>query len=104
MNTTTFTSKHSMSRWYCPPVLTLVPLVLAWIALSPLARAVDPPPDGGYPNFNTAEGEDTLFSLTTGNNNTGIGLMRYLTIQAAPIILRPAPLLFLTTRPVLATR
>src|SRR5438874_12665382 len=35
----------------------LIPLVLAWIALSPTARAVDPPPDGGYPNANTAEGE-----------------------------------------------
>ena len=45
----------------------------ACFALAPLARAVDPPPDGGYPNFNTAEGEDALFSLTTGSNNTGIG-------------------------------
>ena len=32
-----------------------------------------PPPDGGYPNFNTAEGTDALFSLTTGANNTAIG-------------------------------
>jgi hypothetical protein len=45
----------------------------ACFALSPTARAVDPPPDGGYPNFNTAEGEDALFRLTTGSNNTGIG-------------------------------
>jgi len=45
----------------------------ACFALSPRARAVDPPPDGGYPNFNTAEGEDALFSLTTGFNNTAIG-------------------------------
>jgi hypothetical protein len=37
------------------------------------AQAVSPPPDGGYPNFNTAEGEDALFSLTTGSNNTAIG-------------------------------
>jgi uncharacterized coiled-coil protein SlyX len=36
------------------------------------ARAVDPPPDGGYPNANTAEGEDALFSLTTGADNTAI--------------------------------
>ena len=39
-----------------------------------MARAVDPPPDGGYPNQNTAEGcEDALFSLTTGSGNTVIG-------------------------------
>src|SRR5437870_4139158 len=53
----------------------LIPLALAlaWLALAPTARAVDPPPDGGYPNFNTAEGEDALFSLTTGISNTAIG-------------------------------
>jgi hypothetical protein len=53
----------------------LIPLgvALAWLALSPAARAVDPPPDGGYPYFNTAEGTDALFSLTTGAYNTAIG-------------------------------
>ena len=45
----------------------------AFVTLSPKARAVDPPPDGGYPNQNTAEGEDALFSLTTGSNNTANG-------------------------------
>jgi hypothetical protein len=53
--------------------LLLIPLAVACFALSPLVRAVDPPPDGGYPNQNTAEGEDALFSLTTGDNNTAIG-------------------------------
>ena len=38
------------------------------------ALAVDPPPDGGYPNGNTAEGQDALFSLTTGSSNVAIGL------------------------------
>ncbi len=37
------------------------------------ALAVEPPPDGGYPNQNTAEGEDALFSLTTGSDNTAAG-------------------------------
>jgi uncharacterized coiled-coil protein SlyX len=54
-----------------PPFL--IPLALAWLALSPTARAVDPPPDGGYPNENTAEGEDALFRLTTGIHNTACG-------------------------------
>src|SRR6476661_2044714 len=34
----------------------LIPLALAWFALSPSARAVLPAPDGGYPSDNTAEG------------------------------------------------
>jgi hypothetical protein len=45
----------------------------AWFALAPQARAVVPAPDGGYPNQNTAEGDDALFSLTTGTANTAIG-------------------------------
>src|SRR6266404_6107572 len=52
----------------------LIPLVLAWFALSPSTRAVLPAPDGGYPSNNTAEGTDALFSLTTGNHNTATGL------------------------------
>ena len=52
--------------------LFVVALVLLLGALSSV-QAVDPPPDGGYPNENTAEGEDALFSLTTGFNNTAIG-------------------------------
>jgi hypothetical protein len=51
----------------------LAALVLACFALSPTVRAVDPPPDGGYPNFNTAEGEDALFNLSSGGYNTAIG-------------------------------
>jgi hypothetical protein len=51
----------------------LIPLALAWVALSPAAQAVTPAPDGGYPNFTTAEGDNALFSLTTGTNNTAIG-------------------------------
>jgi len=53
--------------------LLLVPLLFATIAFSPVARAVDPPPDGGYANENTAEGDFALFSLATGSDNTAIG-------------------------------
>ena len=51
----------------------LIPLALAWFALSSIARAVDPAPDGGYPGNNTAEGTDALLSLTTGVDNTPMG-------------------------------
>src|SRR5213593_4586273 len=48
-------------------------LALGFLALSPIAQAVVPPPDGGYPNFTTAEGTKALFSLTTGSANTAVG-------------------------------
>ena len=51
----------------------LVALTLGCFALSPTVWAVDPPWDGGYPNGNTAEGKDALFSLTTGADNTAMG-------------------------------
>jgi hypothetical protein len=56
-------------------------IALACLTLSSSARAqLNPPPDGGYPNQNTAEGEDALFNLPTCNpiirpcnNNTAVG-------------------------------
>src|SRR2546428_3790346 len=51
----------------------LIPLALAWFALSPAAQAVTPAPDGGYPNQNTAEGDNALLSLTSGADNTAMG-------------------------------
>ena len=53
----------------------LIPLALGCFALSPAPNAfgVDPPPDGGYPGDNTAEGTDALFSLTGGTENTALG-------------------------------
>src|SRR5262245_17959639 len=46
---------------------------LAWFALSPAGQAVVPPPDGGYPGYSTAEGQNALFGLTTGVGNTAVG-------------------------------
>ena len=45
----------------------------AWLTLAPAARAVSPPPDGGYPNFSTAAGDHALQALTLGVGNTAIG-------------------------------
>ena len=54
-----------------PPVL--ITLALICFVLLPNAQAVVPAPDGGYPNFTTAEGTKALFSLTTGAANTAVG-------------------------------
>jgi len=48
-------------------------LILALVTSVATALAVDPPPDGGYPNENTAEGQDALFSLIGGTDNTAVG-------------------------------
>jgi hypothetical protein len=42
-------------------------------AFLPKAGAVTPAPDGGYPGFNTAEGDGALQSLTSGTSNTAVG-------------------------------
>ena len=51
----------------------LIPLLIACLALSTGTQAVVPPPDGGYPGSNTAEGTGALQSLTTGVWNTALG-------------------------------
>lgn len=49
-------------------------LLIGCFELLPNVQAVDPPPDGGYPGGNTAEGENALLSLTTGGEfNTAVG-------------------------------
>ena len=53
-------------------IITILPF-LCLLAAGPTAQAVVPPPDGGYPNFTTAEGQKALFSLTTGAANTAVG-------------------------------
>ena len=46
---------------------------LAYFGFLSQMQAVSPAPDGGYAGGNTAEGQNTLFSLTTGTFNTAIG-------------------------------
>ena len=66
----------TLTNWPCfRCCLIVVAFVLAGSALLPGARAVNPPPDGGYPGFNTAEGQNAMLNLdtTTGFANTAIG-------------------------------
>jgi hypothetical protein len=61
-----------------PDMKTSIPSVLITFALVSVAlvqnmQAVNPPPDGGYPGGNTAEGLNALLSLTSGTNNTAVG-------------------------------
>jgi hypothetical protein len=53
----------------------LVALALGAFALARDGHAVSPPPDGGYPGGNTAEGQSALLSLTSGTFNTAIGFL-----------------------------
>ena len=53
--------------------LLLVSLLLTCFTLPQRTQAVVPPPDGGYPGFNTAEGQNALLDLTTGSANTAVG-------------------------------
>ena len=60
----------SQLKQAAPPLL----IVLVSLAFLPL-QAVVPPPDGGYPGGNTAEGQKALLSLTGGVHNTAIGFL-----------------------------
>jgi hypothetical protein len=43
--------------------------------LLPKAQALSPAPDGGYPGGNTAEGQNALFSVSSGGYNTAVGFL-----------------------------
>src|SRR5438105_9930591 len=78
MNSSNINPKNSMNCLPLQPAFVLIALALACFAVAPAPKAlgVTPAPDGGYPNNNTAEGTDALFSWpsTTGaGNNTAIG-------------------------------
>jgi len=53
--------------------LVLSFIILCVVAVAPTIQAVVPPPDGGYPGGNTAEGQNALLNLTSGGFNTAVG-------------------------------
>ena len=55
------------------PYPPFIAVVLACCGVLTSVEAVLPPPDGGYPGGNTAEGQNALFSRTTGGYNTAVG-------------------------------
>ena len=71
MKTTTLLISNSINHLPSRGLI-LISLVLA-CAFLPRTGAVTPAPDGGYPGFNTAEGDNALQSLTSGTSNTAIG-------------------------------
>jgi trimeric autotransporter adhesin len=82
----TVSVRNSIGR---PPLrrrvsLTAFALALACFVPSPPARALNPAPDGGYPNANTAEGVGALNSLNTnsGGGNTAMGYFALQTLTA----------------------
>jgi hypothetical protein len=66
---------HIMKSLAQSKVITplLVITLAIFIGLASKLQAVSPPPDGDYPNGNTAEGLDALLGLTSATFNTAIG-------------------------------
>jgi len=68
---TTKSTMHSGAVIRCG----IIALLLVCFGLLPKGQAINPPPDGGYPGGNTAEGQNALLSLTSGTFSTAVGFL-----------------------------
>ena len=73
MKMTILTTGDSLRCSRLQRTLVFISLVLMSLGFLPGVCAVTPAPDGGYPGFNTAEGDNALQSLTSGVSNTALG-------------------------------
>jgi len=62
------------------PIFRVV-LAILYVGSFGQIEAVTPPPDGGYPNFTTAEGTNALGNLASGAANTAAGWYSLFTIS-----------------------
>src|SRR5205807_2471653 len=72
--------RRGKERHIMKPIIqlrTIIPSLFIGLTLlcpaAPKAFGVSPPPDGGYPGGNTAEGQNALLNRTTGGFNTAVG-------------------------------
>jgi hypothetical protein len=66
-----------------PQDLIHILIAIVCFALSPQTRALSPPPDGGYPNGNTAEGDSALAGQASGFYNSAFGFLALLSNGSA---------------------
>jgi hypothetical protein len=55
------------------PTFAMILLALGFFVPETLIQAISPPPSGGYPGQNTAEGSSALLHLNGGTYNTAVG-------------------------------
>jgi hypothetical protein len=65
--------KTAIGGPFLRPYFIPTAFALGLLALAPGMQAVSPPPDGGYPGQNTAEGQSALLHLAGGTYNTALG-------------------------------
>jgi len=73
-----FFQDFALMKTRVAPILIAISLVC--VGPLPKVPAVSPPPDGGYPGGNTAEGQSALLSLTTGTYNNAVGIYALLSL------------------------
>src|SRR5262245_57529542 len=73
MKTTIPPVTYDMNRFRTRYAVSIIWALLGSFVFLTSAHAVSPPPDGGYPGGNTAEGQSALQSLTSGVWNTALG-------------------------------